>query len=56
MVDESKLRSINEGSDVFTDFFHKKSKFNEDVTKGFFDFMNENDIDFMNGKVKRSVR
>jgi len=46
-------RIENEGSDLFTSFFQKKSPFNETPSKDFDDFMEYYDIDFMRGKVRK---
>ncbi len=46
-------RISNEGSDAFTDFFQRDSPFNHDVGEDYNEFMNNNEVDFMTGKVRR---
>lgn len=48
------VRIENEGSNIGTDFFKRASPFNENPTKGFHKFMNDHDMDFMNGKLRRA--
>lgn len=46
-------RIENEGSDLFTSFFQKKSAFNENPAEEYDNFMSYHDIDFLTGKVRR---
>jgi len=49
----AKERADHEGHNAFTDFFQRDSPFNEDPAKEFTEFMNEHEMDFMHGKVRR---
>lgn len=42
-----------EGANAFTDFFQRDSPFDGDPAEEFTDFMNNHEMDFMHGKVRR---